>query len=334
MVVGKTSPSISKTEIFQRYSETQVLSTVFPDIKEIPCLIKSPLRVDNNPSFSIYMDSGKHIRYKDHGDSSVQGSLMDLLCEYWHCTFNQCLDKVCKLMIKEDEVNIRPKQIKTLTRKEANFLTKIEVKVRPWREYDYDYWASYGITRKWLRYAEIYPISHKIVTKKTTLTDKGRRYIFPADKYAYAFCERKEGKLQLKIYQPYNTKGYKWCSKMDSSVVGLWSKIPEYGDRVIICSSLKDALVVACQLKIPTLCLQGEGYSISDTAIKELKRRYKKIFISFDTDEAGVSDGKKLAEQTGFINVTPDLGKEKDFSDYWKSLEDKTEFYKLKALFD
>ena len=333
MVVGKTFSSISKTEIFSKFSETQVLSAVFPEITEIPCLICSPLRLDSHPSFSIYMDSNNHIRYKDHGNGK-QGGLLDLLCEYWSCTFNQALERICAMMIGNKDITIKPKQIKTFTRKEADSLTKIEVKVRPWRDYDYEYWESYGITKQWLKYAEIYPISYKIVTKKSSPTDKGKRYIIPTEKYAYVYVERKEGKLQLKIYQPYNTKGFKWCSKMDASVIGLWSKIPEYGDRCIICSSLKDALVTSCQLGIPCLCLQGEGYSMSDTAIAELKRRYKKIFICFDTDEAGIVDGKKLAERTGFTNVIPNLGSEKDLSDFYKSLEDKQQFKQLKTLFN
>lgn len=334
MVIGKTSSSISKTEILSKFSEAQVLCTVFPEITEIPCIISSPLREDKHPSFSIYMNNSNHIRYKDYAKAGVQGGLIDLLCEYWKCTFNQALERICKLMIKDNNVIIKPKQIKTFTRKEVGKLSKLEVKVRPWRDYDYEYWASYGISRQWLRYAEVYPISYKIITKRDSVADKSKRYVFPAEKYAYVYVERKEGRLSLKIYQPYNTNGYKWCSKMDSSVIGLWSKIPEYGDRVIICSSLKDALVVACQLHIPTLCLQGEGYNMSDTAISELKRRYKKVFISFDTDEAGIQDGKKLAERTGFTNVIPNLGTEKDFSDYYKSLENKEQFKQLEQLFN
>lgn len=334
MVVGKTSSSISKTEIFNRVSETEVLCTVFPFITEIPCLICSPLRTDSNPSFSIYMDNHNHIRFKDHGNTGVQGGLIDLLCKYWNCTFNQCIDRICTLMIKEKGIIIKPKQIKTFTRRESNTLSKLQVTIRPWRNYDYEYWESYGIIKQWLKYAEIYPISYKIITKKDSLTGKSKRYVFPTDKYAYCFVERKEEKLQLKVYQPFNKNGFKWCSKMDASVIGLWTKIPEYGNRVIICSSLKDALVISCQLHIPTLCLQGEGYNISDTAIKELKRRYKKIFISFDTDEAGKIDGKKLAERTGFTNVIPDLDTEKDFSDYYKSLKDKEKFKQLESLFN
>ena len=333
MIIGKTSSSISKAELFSKFSEVDVLTTVFPQIMTLPCVMSSPFRKDEHPSFSIYMGKDQHIRFIDYAYPDERGGLLDLLCKYWSCTFPQVMDKLCSLLIQGNEVTIKPKQIKTLTRKEADLLTKVQVTVRPWRDYDYEYWSSYGITPKWLKWAEIYPISHKIVTKKESPEDKGKTYIFPADRLAYAFVERKEENLQLKIYQPYNTKGYKWCSKMDGSVVGLWTKIPEFGDRVVICSSMKDALCLACQCHIPTLCLQGEGYTMSDSAITELKRRYKQIFICFDTDKAGKADAKKLAKKTGFINVVPDLGTEKDFSDYYKSLQNKEDFKMLETLF-
>lgn len=327
MVVGKTSSSISKTEIFNCVTESQVLTAVFPQITSVPCLMCSPIRPDRKPSFSIYLSDGGHIYYKDFA-SGERGSLLDLLCQYWQCNLNQTLDKISQLFIEKKDIAIKPKQIRILTRKESSSASKIQVTVRPWHDYDYAYWESYGISKKWLRYGEIYPISHKIVTKE------GKKYIFPADRYAYCFVERKEGNTQLKIYQPFNKNGFKWCSKMDSSVIGLWTKIPEEGKKVVICSSLKDALCISCQLGIPALCLQGEGYNMSDTAVNELKRRYKKVFICFDVDEPGKKDSKKLAKQTGFINVIPDLGKEKDFSDYYKSLENKEDFKLLKQYFE
>lgn len=334
MVIGKTSSSISKAEVFAKFSETQVLSKVFPQITHIPCRINSPLRVDKHPSFSIYMGSNNHIYYKDFGDSSEKGSLLDLLCKYWNCTFSQCLDKICAIMIdaKCDDLTVRP-TIKTLTRKDVSQNTKIQVVVRPWQDYDIEYWKDYGIELKWLKYAKVSPISYKIITKKDPETGKSKRYIFPADKLAYVYQEKKDGKLQIKIYQPKNTKGFKWCSSMDGSVISLWTKVPETGDRIVICSSLKDALCLSCQLGIPAIAPQGEGYNISESACKELRRRYKKIFICFDTDEAGKKDAEALAEKTGFINVVPDLGKQKDLSDYYKSLKNKEEFKKLESYF-
>ena len=332
MIIGKTSSSISKTEIFTKFTEAQIIKAVFPDINEIPCLICSPLRTDNKPSFSIYMTNGGHIAWKDHAKTGERGGLMDLLCKYWQCTFNQALDKICELPALKDSVVLKSKQIKTLTRKESSALKKIEVKVRPWRDYDYEYWASYGIEKQWLKWAEIYPTAYKIITKKDKDTGKTVQYCFPAEKYCYTFVERKEGKLSLKIYQPFSKK-FKWCSSMSDGVISLWSKVPEYGDRIIICSSMKDALCISCNLHIPAIAPQGEGYDISETACNELRRRYKKVFISFDCDKAGLEDARKLSEKTGFQFVVPDLNGEKDFSDYFKSLSDKQQFKQLESLF-
>lgn len=333
MIVGKTWSSIEKSEIFSLYSEAEVLTSVLPDIDALPCLISSPLRVDKHPSFSIYQTPEGHIRYADFATGD-KGSLLDLLCAYWHCSFRECLDKLSSLLIKGKDINIKPKNLKTLTRKEAPSHTSIQVVVRPWRQDDFTYWASYGVEKKWLKKAEVYPISYKIITKKENPKSKGRKIIFPADKYAYCFVERKEGNLSLKIYQPFNTKGFKWCSSMDSSVISLWSLLPPTGDKVVICSSLKDALCLRSQLHIPSIAPQGEGYNLSATAIKVLKERFKQVFICYDTDKAGLQDSHKLASSTGFINVIPSLGASKDLSDYYKSLTDKSQFQKLIQLFN
>jgi len=335
MIVGKTSSSISVSELFEKYSEVQILTTVFPEITSIPCKISSPFRTDNNPSFGIYLDKDKHIRYKDFGESETKGGLLDLLCKKWNCSFRQVFDKILEVMQhseKDTSPSVKSKQIKVLTRKETSELTKIQVAVRPWRDYDYQYWESYGIEKQWLKYAEVYPISHKIITKKDKETGKSNKYIFSVPKFCYCYVERKEGLLSLKIYSPFS-KTHKWCSKMDSSVISLWTKVPEYGDRLIICSSLKDALCVSCQLHIPAIAPQGEGYGISQTAVNELKRRYKKVFICYDVDAPGVEDAKKLSKQTGFPYIVPDLKGKKDFSDYFKSLKNKEDFKHLETLF-
>lgn len=207
--------------------------------------------------------------------------------------------------------------------------TDLQCKVRDWRNYDVEYWASYGITLEWLKYAEVYPISHKIIIKD------GHRYVFGADKYAYAYVEHKEGKVTLKIYQPFNKAGYKWSNKHDNSVVSLWTKVPEYGEQICICSSLKDALCLWANTGIPSLAIQGEGYRMSDTAISELKRRYKQVFICLDNDEPGLKDAQKLAEETGFTNVVlPPFNEEKDISDLYKA-KGKDEFLRIiKPLFN
>ena len=88
-----------------------------------------------------------------------------------------------------------------------------------------------------------------------------------------------------------------------------------------------DALCLWANTGIPAIAIQGEGYGMSDTAINELKRRYTEVYILLDNDEAGLIDGEKLSESTGFINrVLPKFEGGKDVSDLFKYLGDKEKF--------
>lgn len=328
MVVGKTYSSFLISDLYKHYRETDILASYF-NVITLPCCIKSPLRKDEKPSFGLYLSKDNHVRFIDYA-TGEHGDLMDLLCTYWNCNITTAIDNIYK-NLPTSTLTINSNNNKVFIRKEEE--STLEVKVRAWHKYDYEYWQSYGVNPKLLKAAEVYPVSHKIITKRDIKTGKINRMVFKTDKYAYVFVERKEGNLSLKLYQPFNKNGFKWFSKMDASVVSLWSKMPQTGDKVIICSSLKDALCITSQLDIPAIALQGEGYGMSTTAIRELKKRFKKIFISFDVDKAGLMDGEKLSKETGFINVIPDLGKEKDYSDFFKSLKNKEDFKKLKTLF-
>lgn len=318
MAFGLAKPSLSLEDILAKTTEIQICG-YYLGISELPCLIKSPLRIDNNPSFSIYSKDSK-IYYYDFGNHT-KGGLFDILQQMWNKSFYECL-----LKINEDIESINNK-IVNCNEYSSNYSRRykgevtLRVKVREWKDYDLKYWESYGITKKWLDYAEVYPISHKFIIKDN------KTYVFGADKYAYVYVERKEGCVTLKIYQPFNKLGYKWSNSHNSSVISLWTKIPEYGKQLCICASLKDALCMWSNTGVPSISLQGEGYLMSETAIKELYRRYENIYIIFDNDVAGITDGHKLAQHTGFKNIIlPPFNEGKDISDYYKSLQDKTIF--------
>ena len=315
MAFSSGKSSVSLDDILSKVTEADILSH-YLGVTEVPCIINSPLRQDRRPSFGLYSSDGIRIFYIDLATKD-SGGLFDLLGKMWNCGFKEVLNKINEDISKFcGGVSIHsytPCAIRSTS--SYNKDTDLQCKVRDWRSYDIEYWASYGITLEWLKYAEVYPISHKIVIKD------GHRYVFGADKYAYAYVEHKEGKVTLKIYQPFNKAGYKWSNKHDKSVISLWTKVPEYGDKICICSSLKDALCLWANTNIPSLSIQGEGYNMSDTAISELKRRYKEIYILLDNDEAGLKDGLSLSESTGFTNVVlPKFEGGKDISDAFKIL--------------
>ena len=324
MAIGVGNSSVCLEDVLGRISEIDILS-YYCGITKIPCVIHSPLREDNTPSFGFYTSDGKRIHWVDYATND-RGGTFDLLMKMWNCSYAECLDRVYNDTIKHSIRSVKNTHHAIHTTHEYNTNIELQCKVREWKDYDISYWESYGISLPWLKWAEVYPISHKIVIKN------GIKHIFGAAKLAYAFVEHKENHTTIKIYQPLMKK-YKWANGHNGSVISLWSKIPETGERLVICSSLKDALCISCQLNIPTIAVQGEGYDMSDTAIENLKSRYKRIYVSFDTDPPGILNTKRLAERTGFIPIIPDLGKNKDFSDYYKSLQDKQEFKHLEALF-
>lgn len=310
-------------EDVHRVTTQAQITSYYLGVKDIPCIICSPLRRDEKPSMGIYSPNGTEVNFIDFG-TGERGSIFTLLRKMWNTSFADTLKKIYEDFARfSSSVSVRASipSCRIVGNSDHSRSVDMQCKVREWRDYDIEYWESYGVPLKWLKYADVYPISHKIIIKN------GNSYVFGADKYAYAYVEFKEGKTTLKIYQPYNKSGFKWANKHDKSVISLWTKVPEYGDKICICSSLKDALCLWANTGIPALAIQGEGYSISNTAVSELKRRYKEIYILLDNDDAGLQDAVKLSESTGFTNIVlPKKYGEKDISDLYHSLQDKERF--------
>lgn len=323
----KVNPSDSESvaDVMKRVSHIELLSH-YMGIDSLPVLINSPLRDDDkHPSFFIYSPDGNKVLYKDYATGD-NGDIYSLLKSVKHKTFAELIRTIAseKSFVKTSYTNRGSQGRKKIFRNTTN----VQVKIREWKQHDIEYWQSYGISVKWLKYAEVYPISHKIIYKGN------QRYVFPAAKYAYVFVEHKENNVSLKIYQPFN-KTFKWVTSNNGSVVGLWTKIPKIGEKICICSSLKDALCLWANIGIPSIYVQSETTGLSNTAQEVLKHRFKHIYICFDNDEAGLVDGKNLSEKTGFKNVIlPFFKGGKDISDAYKLFGKEWLLENVKCLFE
>lgn len=303
--------SISKKDVLNRVSESQILAHYF-SVYKVPCLINSPLRTDENASFGFYSPNGIDINFQDFG-TQEKGSIFTLLHKLWGIDYHDVYKRILEDVTTNSNVIINLPKCKIMSHAIHRQNSLLDVTVRQWKQHDLEWWGQYGITQQWLDYAEVYPISYIHITKQ------GIRNSFLADKYAYVYIERKEGKITKKVYQPLNTKGYKWCQDNDKSVLGLWTTLPKKGNLIVICSSVKDALTLICNCKIPAICMQGEGYNISNTVITELKARFNKVAVCLDNDKPGLEDARKLCEDTGFINlILPPFEGGKDLADYRK----------------
>ena len=305
-MVSKGQDNININDVREITSDDEVVSK-YLGINSVPIIMLSPLRKDKNPSLSIFRLPDGNIGYKDFG-TGEKGIVYDLLSKLWNISIKQVYRRIIDDYSPSNTLINKTKR----QRKLRKSCTTLNVKTREWRDWDLEYWNKYGISKEWLEYAEVYPIS--------TLFFNNDKTTIPAEKYAYVYVERKDNKVTLKVYQPYYER-FKWISKHDSSVWDLWTKIPITGDKLIITSSRKDALCVWSNSGIPSLSLQGEGYIPKESVINELKSRYKDIYVLYDNDfqsdvNHGRLYGKHLSELYNLKQIEiPDEYRSKDPSD-------------------
>ena len=311
MSFGKCTKSICLDDILNKVTEVDILNHYF-GISTLPILINNPLRADKNASLSIFLNDKDNLILKDFG-SYKSYNLWSFLMEYWNVDYNTMIEKIVKDL---NNINSSLHQLKTKKyRQQLKSKSILECKIRDWKDYDLQYWEEYGISLPWLKFGEIYPISHTFITKDN------KRYTFRAEKYAYAYVERKDGIVTLKIYQPKSTTR-KWYNSGNASVWDLWCQLPKTGNKLFITSSRKDALCLWENTLIPAISMQGEGYIPKQSVIDELKSRFKNIYIFFDNDfDKDENHGRQYAQ---FLSKTfdipyieiPDEYKVKDPSDF------------------
>lgn len=306
-------------DLIYSYTTDFELLNYYLSIREVPCLINSPLRKDEKPSMGLYSPDGDHINFTDFGTGESGGTL-SLLSSLFHLDKLETLRKI-KIDLKLFN-NSEPHKLnqitKSLGKRTYSCNTELSCKIRNWRPHDLEYWASFGISKKWLDFGNVYPISHIFISKRD------RTHIIPAEKYAYAYVEHKDNKTSLKIYQPYS-KEYKWCNKHDSSTWDLWRQLPKTGDNLIITSSRKDALCIWENTGIPACSLQAESYLPKPHVIEQLKNRFTRIFILYDNDFSSAENyghilGEKIAQEFGITQIEiPTELQSKDSSDLFRN---------------
>ena len=316
-MITKGFTGLTWKEIRENIGEETILSYYFNVIK-LPCVINSPLRQDNHPSFWLKYSKDR-IVYSDFSTGEY-GSLLTLLKKYFNLSGLEVINKIYTDLHLDNSFKILNHSIsKTKISKfqsKNNF--KIKFRVKHWGKKDLEFWNSFGITKEWLKFGLIYPISHIFINKGNL------EYTIPADEYAYVYIENKDNNTSIKVYQPFS-KYYKWINTHDLSVWDLWDKLPSTGDKLIITSSRKDSLCVWANTGIPCTNLQAESYLPKEHVIQELKARFKDIYVLYDNDFTkehnwGRQFGERICSLYNLKQIEiPEIFSSKDPSDLYKN---------------
>lgn len=252
---------------------------------------------ERTPSMCIYLNKDNVYRYKDFS-SGKYGSAIDLVKDVTQLSYY----KACQQVVEKynDFVLHNNGGYDLQEFKQASKYKVSSTKSRQWNTSDQYFWTQFNIGTKLLTEHHVIPLeSYYMIKDDKELCIKGN--------YLYGY-HKADGSL-YKIYQP-KTLDKKFI-KVSDYVQG--SEQIKNHPFLIITSSLKDIMSLkSLKLSIDIIAPDSENSLIKKELMNEYLKKYKKVVVLFDYDEAGIKAMERYQEvypgiQTAVLPMSKDV---------------------------
>ena len=309
--VGKVTDKVTYDKIVRVLDEFDIYSYYSGKRIKYNQPMTSPLRKDNNPSFSLFRGRNGRLMYKDFA-TNESGDIIKFVQSLFRLTYREALNKIWKdLVVNGDGVKPRPKFETGRTPSKKD----ISIKRKNFTKTDDKYWEQYGIERGLLNLYNVFPIlAFWINGIKSNF-----KYTAADPMYAYKIFAK------FKIYRPMTTrKADKWRTNCTMYDIQGFEQLPEKGDLLVITKSLKDVMVLHA-FGIAAVSPPSEMTRIPDKVVEHLKLRFKKLIVLYDNDDTGITGASKITEEHGLESVYipkhyNEIYRIKDISDFRKEM--------------
>jgi DNA primase len=299
----KIPTDITLDYILSKVSEYDIYAHYLGQFK-VGAIYNSPFRKDKNPSFGIYYSKRtKQLLFKDHGTGEC-GNIVKFVSLYTGLTnYNDILKDIVKqLNITTDTKLDSSKQYIPSSE------TIIGIVRQKFTPTDINYWSQFNISEKTLKKFNVNSIKYYLCNGIV----KG---IYKEDNPMYAYKVYNN----FKIYRPFADKYTKWRNNLTEYDIQGYAQLPSKGDTLIITKSMKDVMCLY-EMGIPAISPSSESTFIPNDILEGLKKRFKRIIILFDRDNAGVKYLRKMSLKTGLEGLLVHKKfKAKDISDAIKA---------------
>lgn len=299
----KIPTDITLDYILSKVSEYDIYAHYLGQFK-VGAIYNSPFRKDKNPSFGIYYSKRtKQLLFKDHGTGEC-GNIVKFVSLYTGLTnYNDILKDIVKqLNITTDT------KLDSSTQYIPSSETVIGIVRQKFTPTDINYWSQFNISEKTLKKFNVNSIKYYLCNGIV----KG---IYKEDNPMYAYKVYNN----FKIYRPLADKYTKWRNNLTEYDIQGYAQLPSKGDTLIITKSMKDVMCLY-EMGIPAISPSSESTFIPNDILEGLKKRFKRIIILFDRDNAGVKYLRKMSLKTGLEGLLVHKKfKAKDISDAIKA---------------
>lgn len=267
------------------------------------------------PSFNIFCAlPNNQWEFKDFATDD-KGSCFDFVMRLFNLSFPDAITKIAN-DFGIDSYSTPKKQIsqtmKTEILVEPN--KSFELTEKAFSNAELSFWMKYKISIDTLnRYNVV------AVDEFSTQTKEGNAYTVKSspDKFIFGY---KNG-IAYKIYKPLDEKQYRFqhLGNKEANFIFGWVQLPATGNCLFITGGEKDVMSLAAH-GFNAISLNSETASLSKDIAQQLKQRFKKVIVMYDTDETGVKQSKKLADEHNFLKLDIPLQENlgKDISDFFK----------------
>lgn len=294
-----------------------VTKNLVHDVKDVPvswifehfCKLKEKLnghdvkiksmfnQKERTPSMCIYLSKDKVYKYKDFS-SGKGGSAIDLVKELTELPYH----KACQQVVEKynDFVLHNNGGYDLQEFKQASKYKVSSTKPRSWNTQDQYFWTQFNIGTKLLTEHNVIPLeSYCMIKDDKELCIRGN--------YLYGYY--KADSSLYKIYQP-KTLDKKFI-KVSDYVQGS-EQLKEY-PFLVITSSLKDIMALkSLKLSVDYIAPDSENSLIKKEQMNEYLKKYKKVVLLFDYDQAGIKAMERYQEiyptiQTAILPMSKDV---------------------------
>ena len=287
------SPKITCDFVLSNVDEAQIFSQYFGEF-DLKKVYPSVFRKDNNPSTGFYIGNSGKLIYND----IATGEKLDcfaFVAKLYGITYAEALKKVacdfgvihCEGVTPFEKSDIRKSNLISDKIKEE---TIIEIVADEWTDVYLDFWKQFSITQEELVQENVYPIK-KLLINGDYIPNYSRNVRF-------AFVLNHNGHCYKKIYTPFvRDKKFKWVNNIPIYIPFGYDSLPYASDTLLITKAQKDRILFK-KYFTDVLGLQNESpASLRDNTINHLKKKYKRILINTDSDEAGINAAKYYQEK-------------------------------------
>lgn len=289
-----TGSRVTKQDILSIVTELDIFRFYAPPFR-LGNAMKSPLRTDHTPSFTIKMSSvtGKPY-YMDYADDNYQGDCFKFVQQMYSCNYGQALEKIYNEVCNRRPVDNSNRIVlaqKSAEQAKEQVEKEIAFDEQPFTQADIAWWGSFGITVDDLIREGIKSVRNFYIYEKGQF--KGKPMPKAPDELCFAYVY----KTGVKIYLPLRDE-YKWFMSAPNTIIEGLESVKDTS-FLLITKSRKDRMVVSKFIKRNVVSSQNESRAFLTDKFKLWVSRFDRVILWFDADDPGLKAAQRILSEMG-----------------------------------